>query len=573
MEALQYRALEYFRAGRYRECLGLIDKAIDQGQKGSRSLDPGVDVSLLDQKVACLTRLGKMDQAIAQSKKMIQIASEDSRGYLRIGALLEQKGDLLMAYRVYKRASQKLASNDANYQILSSKARVLSTQVITNEDRRTAKTKRDPFAAFPYEILHLILKQLPLSEIVKCMSVSKLWRDFITHDAWLWASETMDFSKAKKRPGAKTVLRYINYAIGRNQHVRIRRLKLGFMNTKDEAELFTKLSRNCSHRIDEVEFGRLSPTALERLNHGEMFKGLKILKVQTALPVAYAYYMLHKILSLEQLHWTETPTMRSNLVETIRKIRLLGPLSGPRKLTFLALTAASSSSIPEQEVVDMLRQSSSLRGIKLLTIPITEAIVAALNGIAADRDFEQLHLTDFTASPYLLKAKSVSSLRVAGLRDEIPQTFELPVTTTLNLSGLRLSSKQNLGKVLSRFQGSQELISLHLTFMVPTHEKFGKGDYGRFVGQKFPRLEFLCLRANDSIDDMIIEEMVSCHPKLKYVDLRMTKVTGAGIVRLVKLGVKHLSITECECRPETLAWLRQQQDVALYDDLCTRIDT
>jgi hypothetical protein len=70
-----------------------------------------------------------------------------------------------------------------------------------------------PVELLPYEILHAILSELSLSQLVQCLGVSRSWYDFITTDSLLWSSICLEGNGDNQSHMCESLELYLSYGL------------------------------------------------------------------------------------------------------------------------------------------------------------------------------------------------------------------------------------------------------------------------------------------------------------------------------------------------------------------------
>ncbi|MCH0630042.1 tetratricopeptide repeat protein [Kocuria palustris] len=160
---------------------------------------------VLDQRAATYEKLGNFAKALADARALVAKDPLNCKGYLRLGKLLEKRGDLTGALSTYSQGITKIKSAfkqskikppPKQYQALKENherlqamvktpaqhgvpeltgKRTSSTSFSTAVPKKTRVLGRDPFNMLPLEIIELIFRQIPLPCVLQCHLVCKRW--------------------------------------------------------------------------------------------------------------------------------------------------------------------------------------------------------------------------------------------------------------------------------------------------------------------------------------------------------------------------------------------------------------
>ncbi|KAG1437852.1 hypothetical protein G6F56_012900 [Rhizopus delemar] len=170
-------ALEAHKQSRFEDALSLFTRAL--------SMQPD-HLSILDGRSSCDERLGHYDRAMTDAKRMIQVAPQDARGYLRAGRLLTLQKQLKAAHKVYNAGLSQVSSEDKRY----SSIKDLQTSI----DRELAE-RLDFISILPFDVKAMIFAYMPFSRRLRCLQVSRGWRDFALRWGGMWRD--LDFGDRK----------------------------------------------------------------------------------------------------------------------------------------------------------------------------------------------------------------------------------------------------------------------------------------------------------------------------------------------------------------------------------------
>lgn len=150
--------------------------------------------SLLDQRAATFEKLNQPASALKDGRELIKLEPIGCKGYLRTGKILYSLDKKVEAYKCYQEGIYIIEKSIKDYNITvpgklftSLKTQYKALNVELKRKRTLAETKNttlvkktkiqttDPFVYFPIDILELIFQDVPMKQILKCHTVSKLW--------------------------------------------------------------------------------------------------------------------------------------------------------------------------------------------------------------------------------------------------------------------------------------------------------------------------------------------------------------------------------------------------------------
>ncbi|CAG8591102.1 12042_t:CDS:2 [Ambispora gerdemannii] len=170
-------------------------------------------------------KLKNPDLAYQDALKMIELEETSAKGYIRAIRALKQLNQHTKAQEILHNGKQKVIQNGPLYQVLQ-KLCLESTKNNSNRNptKNIAKQRRnfvgrsyDFIQLIPNEIVHDILRKLPLKSLCKATLVSKHWRNFINSSPLLWCR--LDFT-SNQICNRITDQVFRNYAKRANRHLR-----------------------------------------------------------------------------------------------------------------------------------------------------------------------------------------------------------------------------------------------------------------------------------------------------------------------------------------------------------------
>ncbi|KAL8950280.1 MAG: hypothetical protein Q9222_003684 [Ikaeria aurantiellina] len=117
------------------------------------------DISVLDSRAATFEKLGDLQAALKDGRRMITDYKQSSNGYLRTGKILQLLDKDSVALGIYNYGFRNVPSSDPQYQLL----RDMQDSLLHTGAPRKA---RDPFTLLPPELLEIIISYLDFRQIV-----------------------------------------------------------------------------------------------------------------------------------------------------------------------------------------------------------------------------------------------------------------------------------------------------------------------------------------------------------------------------------------------------------------------
>ncbi|RCK67743.1 Protein DIA2 [Candida viswanathii] len=148
--------------------------------------------SLLDQRAATYEKLGQVASALKDSRELTKLEPIGCKGYLRTGRLLQGMDKTVEAYKCYQEGVYIIEKAIKEYLIsvpeklftsLKMQYRALNSELKqkrrAEEDRsqvvKKPKRSTDPFVFLPIDLIEIVFRDIPMTEVLKLHLVSKLW--------------------------------------------------------------------------------------------------------------------------------------------------------------------------------------------------------------------------------------------------------------------------------------------------------------------------------------------------------------------------------------------------------------
>ncbi|KAI9889715.1 MAG: hypothetical protein M1814_005014 [Vezdaea aestivalis] len=151
-------------------------------------------ISALEGRVATYEKLGKLDLALADARRIIKFHRSASQGYLRTGKILRLQDKVKAANRVYEVGLERVTSTDANIKLL--RAAFIKTRGVIGSD---------PFLSLPVEVAYQVANLLDYKTHLRCLRVSTQWKELLLSWSKLW--QEVDFPRITRKHVNRTVVK------------------------------------------------------------------------------------------------------------------------------------------------------------------------------------------------------------------------------------------------------------------------------------------------------------------------------------------------------------------------------
>lgn len=593
MDSEQARIQILFSAKKFDICYSLLTKCLDKSRL--KKLSPLESVILLDQRAACSEKLGYISRAIKDGIQMIKILPTCSRGYLRLGKLYQLQCDYQSARKAYSVGLKRIPLSDENRQVV---------KVLYNGAKRDElfwSCRKDPVSTLPFEVLHVIFRDLPLDTLARCQLVSRSWRMYILENVSLWSDKFTTSRSTKKLLTPKILESYLRLAAGSTRSRSVGTVSIDNISRGKEFACLSLLSkyRSCINELKIILSTDLD--AIKKLDHVILrdeisFQGIQSFCITTGSTFRCAIAISQNNKSIKELQWDYCFANGGPEFNT----EILQEFPIPNKITSLEILRLSSNRLePGIVTVDSsysYRNSLNENGFihsfpacvyswTCQLIDLSPSLVElSISGFLPRFDFyENLqNLIDKLQNLEVLKLEGITSTRLSITLLPLLQSTRLRVlqlsyfnilegTNSIgfhslpNLEILRLhycniigSNNNNHGSTHNLRFNSPNLRELSLKQSSICNSLKSHETYNRIIGQKFPKLIILCVSGATEISDKIIDSILQSSESLELVDLRGTQVTGEGFARLVLAGIKILGLDTTEVSLETLQWLEKR---------------
>ena len=178
---LQSLGRDLHAQGRYDEAIEALSAAVDSSTGKAQLL-------ALAARASAYEKSDRSSQGLKDGKKLMELDTKGTRGYLVTGRILRQMKKNDLAQKVYQRGLRFCTDQTERKKLLA-----YLTELSGGTDGANGS---DPVVQLPTELLEMILSYLPFQTLCIAFKVSKTWREQLATLPSLWT--TADFSLAKK---------------------------------------------------------------------------------------------------------------------------------------------------------------------------------------------------------------------------------------------------------------------------------------------------------------------------------------------------------------------------------------
>ncbi|KAL8918780.1 MAG: hypothetical protein Q9172_005267 [Xanthocarpia lactea] len=485
------------------------------------------DINALDCRAATYEKLGDLNAALKDGRRMIVGYPTECAGYLRTGKVLQLLDKDTVALGIYKYGLRRVSPDASRYQLLR--------ELYETLNRRCGPRKaKDPLTVLPTEVAQLIISYLDFTHIISLTRVSTTWRNYLKSTPSLW--ESLDFSKAKTNVSKTAIQRYVRFSQGR-----VTKIVLSRFVTQQPTNLqyLASLCKGLEHI--EIHSGYCLTPLVEAASVAQNLRCLLLYSLwETTLDCISQILGNCRNLVRAEFHavtscaanpqWQgEMPQLRTlvlNMVEDTVEPRMINA----------SLTHSLLSLIPN------IRELTLRRWRSTSTIPTAN--------ILALTHLEKLVLTNFAGE---IRPEALPSLRVLEL-DHCPSAMANlstpgPMADLSVESLVELSLMNDTALTIDSFLRLLELKPMILRKLrLPRCFQIAEAEITRLVDMgimdQVVELDLTGLHVTDTL----IKSLVVRAHQLESTSLVRTDITGVGVKALVtKPGCKlrYLNISDC----------------------------
>ncbi|KAL9121792.1 MAG: hypothetical protein Q9187_001644 [Circinaria calcarea] len=150
----QKRGQELYRAKDYKAALDCFNAAILE--------DADPPLSIWDNRAATYTKLGDLQSALRDGKRMIHKEKAEVSGYLRTGVILKLMGEDEVALKIYRYGLKNVPISHANIKLLRGMHDKLAASCMPPK-------AIDPLQALPLELAEMVIRYLSFNNLVELL--------------------------------------------------------------------------------------------------------------------------------------------------------------------------------------------------------------------------------------------------------------------------------------------------------------------------------------------------------------------------------------------------------------------
>ncbi|EEH18820.2 hypothetical protein PABG_01139 [Paracoccidioides brasiliensis Pb03] len=227
-KSLQIHGQNEYRCANFRGALDAFTKA--SHTHAAFNMGEGDSIGILDNRAATHCKLGSLNSALQDARRMVKENKMDARGYLRTAKILQLMDKHESALQTYHYALRVLPQgSDGRQQIKDLSAKL--------DKRLNGPKLSDPFDVLPLELVSMVLEHLDLRSLLSTVRVSKRWNRLLNSIPRLWTH--LDLTKARRRNVSLKAIQ----AFLRRSHWRLSRASLTNLQPDDFPKLMTGLKR------------------------------------------------------------------------------------------------------------------------------------------------------------------------------------------------------------------------------------------------------------------------------------------------------------------------------------------
>ncbi|KAH3682814.1 hypothetical protein WICPIJ_006220 [Wickerhamomyces pijperi] len=292
--------------------------------------------TLLDSRAACYIKTGELNKALKDAKNIVRCDPYSSKGHIRLGKVYELMKDGKLAYESYSKGLKYLDVGSKKFGIKNNAAAISQLQTATKRLRLVLKEKKeqfpqiipipdvpngseipasptstDPMDVFPFELIDLILRELPFNQIIKqCLLVSHKWHDICS------SLSMFDDIRIKAHSTVNDVQNCVNKITKwkklhrpNSNGIPLKSLKVGITSVGEERLIFRLLLHKSNLKILDtldLQFNQIGiKDIMEGVNFSEnaerFLKQVKTLKLQCLFNPRYEEMLLQYLPNIQSL--------------------------------------------------------------------------------------------------------------------------------------------------------------------------------------------------------------------------------------------------------------------------------
>ena len=151
-------------------------EAVSTALEASEGEDNGLQVTILDDRVALYLQMKKQDLAYNDAKSMILLSDKDGRGYLHCGLIAKSQGELFLAIEFFQQGLEHVTASDSSHILISQE---LTAALVEVRTQAVVSKASDPLIVLPFELIELILSYVAYRQVVQMLRISKSWKGIL----------------------------------------------------------------------------------------------------------------------------------------------------------------------------------------------------------------------------------------------------------------------------------------------------------------------------------------------------------------------------------------------------------
>jgi len=413
----------------------------------------------------------------------------------------------------------------------------------------------DPLTVLPRELAEQILGYLNFRQLMKTCLVSKEWAQFIRRTPNLWRH--LDLTHARRKVKNVFVSRAIN--TGRSK------LKAATLNNLFEFDkALSALVRTCP--LEELNLrntGLLSNEIVDALKAAKNLKTLRVFKGATLSTRTLAQIISNASPALEVLVCED--------VSAHTPLEFQFPQVDFPNIRILELAWSSGSWRGSRSLVETLPKMPQLQTLKLHQLGNRETITHFKIDLSELTHLSTLDLLiDVAQARHIILPSTVKSLAIGTWRPRVGKTFfanshpeplqwSLPLLEELKICAAEVPFGDfQLALRTTDLSLAQKPACLHTLYMTES-DATGSLTKEALSHPRLAELQHLSLESCHGVNDSHLSIVATTLPKLQFLNVSGTEVTGAGVKEVIKNGVKKLVANNCRfIGLDAIQWARTQ---------------
>ncbi|RDW81998.1 hypothetical protein BP6252_03110 [Coleophoma cylindrospora] len=531
--------------GRHRYALKDFSGAMEAFTEAVRISSGHMLMTALDHRAATYEKLDQLRNAIRDSRQMIELMPNKAKGYLRCGKVLQLMKNQDLALKMYERGLQKV-------KIGADDERIKLQEVFSRLQSKQAPQKLlDPLTKLPVELLGMILQELDMSDLVKCLCLSNSWKRVLESSNKLWTY--LDTTTAKRLISQKSLQAYFRrsaYTVDRAR-ISVRPENKGGFDQK-KLMFLTKTCKQLRELTVEGH-GILGDSLVKAAPYAKNLQSIKLIK-NCKIPLGSAIAFLESNrAALNEVVFTAVQIGQHSLpivwpspsFELIKTLHLQAYVESSQK-PIIRLDEIVAS-FPNVESVALVGWEASNQGLVDLT-PWQYLRILDL------RDMGLTFLPLFPAEIESITISKNKRMVRPQLDPEAESHQKFSMLTTFDCEETEMTHAA-VASVITPAIDARNLKILRMGTIAVERAP------GSDITEHYPpseTLEELGL-GNLDLDEASALKIIRQYPNVTKIDLSWSKITGVAVRQLVERGVKILNVCGCsKISPDAIQFARSK---------------